>query len=58
MRKIFISAGHSNKSGKDQGAQGNGYIEGQLAVELRNLLVSELKSLELIKLIKNCQAYL
>ena len=45
MRKIFISAGHSNKPGKDQGAQGNGFIEGQLAVELRNLLVSELKSL-------------
>jgi N-acetylmuramoyl-L-alanine amidase len=45
MRKIFISAGHSNKPGKDQGAAGNGFIEGQLAVELRNLLVSELKSL-------------
>jgi N-acetylmuramoyl-L-alanine amidase len=45
MRKIFISAGHSNKPGKDQGAAGNGFIEGQLSVELRNLLISELKSL-------------
>jgi len=45
MRKIFISAGHSNKSGKDQGAAGNGFIEGQLSVEFRNLLVSELKSM-------------
>ena len=47
MRKIFISAVHSNKPGKDQGAAGNGFIEGQLAVELRNLLVSELKSLKI-----------
>jgi len=45
MRKIFISAGHSNKPGKDQGAVGNGFIEGHLSVELRNLLVSELKTL-------------
>jgi len=45
MRKIFISAGHSNKPGKDQGAAGNGFVEGQLSVELRNLLVSELKSM-------------
>jgi len=45
MRKIFISAGHSNKPGKDQGAAGNGFIEGQLSVEFRNLLVSELKSM-------------
>jgi N-acetylmuramoyl-L-alanine amidase len=45
MRKIFISAGHSNKPGKDQGAAGNGFIEGHLSVELRNLLISELKSL-------------
>lgn len=45
MRKIFISAGHSNKSGKDRGAAGNGFIEGELAVELRNLIVKELKKL-------------
>lgn len=45
MRKIFIGAGHSNKVGKDRGAAGNGYIEGELAVELRDLIVSKLKSL-------------
>jgi N-acetylmuramoyl-L-alanine amidase len=45
MRKIFISAGHSNKPGKDQGAAGNGFVEGQLSVEFKNLLVSELKSM-------------
>ena len=44
-RSIYISAGHSNKSGRDRGASGNGYIEGELAVELRNLIVSELRKL-------------
>lgn len=42
-RSIFLSAGHSNKSGQDRGAVGNGYIEGELAVEFRDLLVKELK---------------
>jgi LysM repeat protein len=45
MRKIFISSGHSNKKGADRGAVGNGYIEGELAVEFRDLLVKELKYL-------------
>lgn len=45
MRKIFISAGHSNKSGRDRGASGNGFIEGELTVELRNLIVNELRKL-------------
>ena len=45
MRKIFISAGHSNKAGRDRGAVGNGYIEGELSVELRNLISNELKLL-------------
>jgi N-acetylmuramoyl-L-alanine amidase len=45
MRKIFISAGHSNKSSRDRGASGNGFIEGELTVELRNLIVSELNKL-------------
>ena len=42
MRKIIISAGHG---GTDPGASGNGYIERDLAIELRNLIVSELKVL-------------
>jgi N-acetylmuramoyl-L-alanine amidase len=44
MRKIFISAGHSNVKGKDRGAVGNGYIEGELTVELRDLIVKDLIS--------------
>lgn len=44
MRKIFLSAGHSNVPGQDQGASGNGFIEGQLAVELRLLIATELKN--------------
>lgn len=47
MRKIYISAGHSNSVGKDRGASGNGYIEGELAVEFRNLLTCELEALGL-----------
>ncbi len=42
MRKIIISAGHG---GTDPGASGNGYIERDLAIELRNLIVAELKAL-------------
>jgi N-acetylmuramoyl-L-alanine amidase len=42
MRKIFLSAGHSNKAGKDRGASGNGFIEGELTVELRKLIADEL----------------
>lgn len=41
MRKIIISAGHG---GSDPGASANGYIERDLAIELRSLLVKELKS--------------
>jgi N-acetylmuramoyl-L-alanine amidase len=41
MRKIFLSAGHSNKPGADRGAVGNGFIEGNLTVELRNLIYNE-----------------
>lgn len=45
MRKIFISAGHSNKKGRDRGASGCGYIEGELAVEFRDLLMKEIENL-------------
>jgi N-acetylmuramoyl-L-alanine amidase len=45
-RKIFISAGHSNVVGKDEGAIGiNDIKEGDLNVGLRNLIVEELKVL-------------
>lgn len=45
MRTIFASAGHSNVLGKDRGASGNGFIEGILTVEQRDLIVKELKKL-------------
>jgi len=45
MRTLFISAGHSNTPGRDRGAQGNGYHEGDLTVEFRDLLMCELDRL-------------
>lgn len=45
-RKIFISAGHSNVSGRDRGALGvDGILEGELTVSLRKKIVSELNRL-------------
>jgi len=45
-RKIFISAGHSNSPNSDMGAIGiSGLKEGDLAVELRDLIIKELKLL-------------
>lgn len=41
MRNIFLSAGHG---GSDPGASGNGYIERDLAIELRILIANELKA--------------
>lgn len=46
-RAIFISAGHSNNPARDRGASGNGYIEGELTVELRALICEELDLLGL-----------
>lgn len=46
IRKIFISAGHSNQLGKDMGAIGIDNIEeGSLTSELRKLIVEELRLL-------------
>lgn len=42
MRKIFISAGHSNVPGRDRGASSGNFIEGQLAVEFRDKIAKEL----------------
>lgn len=41
-RKLFVVAGHG---GIDAGAVGNNYIERDLAIELRNLIINELKLL-------------
>lgn len=43
---IFVSAGHNPKGIKiDPGAIGNGFKEADLTVEIRNLVISELKRL-------------
>lgn len=49
MKKIYLSAGHSSKIGRnvdgktiDNGASGNGFVEGVVAEELRSLIVKEL----------------
>lgn len=49
---VFISAGHNPKGIKvDPGAIGNGYREADLTVEFRNLVIAELKKLNLPKII-------
>ena len=49
---VFISAGHNPKGIKiDPGAVGNGFKEADLTVEFRDLVVSELKKLNLPKVI-------
>ena len=45
MRDLIVVAGHTNVKGLDQGASANGYTEGQLAVEFRDLLIKELEFL-------------
>jgi N-acetylmuramoyl-L-alanine amidase len=45
MKKLFLSAGHSNKIGRDRGAVGNGLIEGEVTAEFRQLLSIELQKL-------------
>ena len=47
-RKIIISAGHG---GTDPGASGNGYIERDLAIELRQLVIAELNALKISPLV-------
>ena len=41
-RKIYLSAGHSNRAGRDRGASGNGFIEGELTVDARNRITKYL----------------
>lgn len=47
MKKIYLSAGHSAVLGigRDNGATGNGYVEGKEADIFRDLVVKELKIL-------------
>ena len=47
-RKIIISAGHG---GTDPGASANGYVERELTIELRNLIIAELKLLKINPLV-------
>lgn len=49
IRNVFISSGHSNISGTDRGATGiDGIVEGDLVVELKDLIVKELQLLNQI----------
>lgn len=45
MRRIAISAGHSNVPGQDMGAAGNNLIEGVEAVKIRNKVEQRLEQL-------------
>lgn len=52
--KLFLSAGHAVKaSGKDPGATGNGYWEGDLAYEFVSLLNEELSKLNIKAVVDN-----
>jgi N-acetylmuramoyl-L-alanine amidase len=42
-KTILISAGHTNNPRSDRGAVGNGFIEGDLAVELRDAVARRLR---------------
>jgi N-acetylmuramoyl-L-alanine amidase len=42
---ILCSAGHTNIKGQDRGAVGNGFVEGDLAVELRDAVAAHLREL-------------
>jgi N-acetylmuramoyl-L-alanine amidase len=52
-RKIYISAGHSNKVGRDRGASSTHGIEGVLMVEFRDLLNKELQKLDICPILDN-----
>jgi len=43
MKRIFLSAGHANTKGRDNGAAGNGFIEGVEMAELRQIIAKELE---------------
>jgi N-acetylmuramoyl-L-alanine amidase len=57
MNKLFISAGHGNKNSSDRGANADyefaKIYEGDLTIQLRNLLVEELKVLGVDAIIDN-----
>ena len=45
MRKVILSAGHSNNPSGDRGAAANGWVEGDLTIDFRNFLFAELVKL-------------
>ena len=49
LRKVFISAGHTNVKGMDRGAEGNGFVEGDLTHSLRDLIIKYLNDVYNIK---------
>jgi N-acetylmuramoyl-L-alanine amidase len=53
MIDIYISAGHSNTRGRDRGAAGNGLIEGEETVKIRNRVIEILFAKYGIRAIKD-----
>jgi N-acetylmuramoyl-L-alanine amidase len=45
IMSILCSAGHTNIKGQDRGAAGNGFVEGDLTVELRDAVAAHLREL-------------
>lgn len=45
MRDIIVVAGHTNVQGLDRGASFGPYIEGELTIEFRDLVITELSNL-------------
>lgn len=45
MRDVIIIAGHTNVPGLDRGASSGKYIEGELTVQFRDLIINELSKL-------------
>lgn len=45
MRNVIIVAGHTNVAGLDRGASFGNYIEGELTVQFRDLIINELLKL-------------
>jgi N-acetylmuramoyl-L-alanine amidase len=47
-RKVIVTAGHSDIKGGDNGASANGYVEGLLAIEFRDLIIKEMAALGVV----------
>ena len=53
MRRLFLSAGHSDVKGKDRGAVSGQFVEGELAADFRRQLAFELQQLNVNCILDN-----